>query len=109
MPSLENNTLPPYDDIINTQTSTGVTTTSVPKTIKGIPFFNLYVNDTVGNYKFLSDYNARYTVLAGDSFLREGSQMLYDTAPGKSQSLAASTLLSSPYLKDNLFSLFPGG
>jgi hypothetical protein len=52
VPALSNNTLT-YIDNINTQTSTGITTTSVSKTIKGIPFFNLYVNDSVGNYQFL--------------------------------------------------------
>lgn len=67
------------------------------------------MNDVVGKYNFLPDYSARYTVLAGDSYLKEGSQILYDTTPGASQSLAVSTLLSTPYFQDTLFSVFPGG
>ncbi len=58
-----------------------MTTQSVTKTLQGISFYNLYVHDVVGKYSFLPDYNARYTVLAGDSYLKEGSQILYDTTP----------------------------
>jgi hypothetical protein len=107
VPSIEANTLT-YTDAENTQTSTQVTTTNITKTIKGIPYYNLYVNDIVGKYNFLPDYNARYTVLAGDTYLKEGSQILYDTTPGASQSLAVSTLLSTPYSQDTIFSIFPG-
>ena len=70
VPGIEANTLT-YTDIENTQTPTGVTTTPVTKVIKGISYYNLYVADTVGKYGFLPDYNARYTVLAGDSYLKE--------------------------------------
>ena len=51
------------------------------QTIEGISYYSLYVNDTVGKYSFLPDYNARYTVLAGDAFIDEGSQILYETDP----------------------------
>ncbi len=57
----------------------------------------------------MPDYNARYTVLAGSTFLREGEQILYDTLPGQSQSLAVTTLLDSPYEKNSLFSILPSG
>jgi hypothetical protein len=86
-----------------------VTSTDTIKTIKWISYYNIYVNDVVGKYNFLPDYNARYTVLAWDSYIREWSQILYDTTPWASQSLAVSTLLSTPYSEDILFSLFPGG
>lgn len=59
--------------------------------------------------EFAPDYNARYTVLAGGEFLREGEDILYNTTPGQSQSLAVSTSLDSPQREDILFSLFPGG
>ena len=79
------------------------------KTISGIPFYVAYIKDLVGKYRFLPDYNARYTILAGDSYLDEASSILYDTMPGASQSLAVTTVTTSPYEKDALFSLFPGG
>lgn len=80
VPAILANTIT-YTDTENTQTATGVTTQNVTKTLQGISFYNLYVNDIVGKYSFLPDYNARYTVLAGDSYLKEGAQILYDTAP----------------------------
>ena len=67
------------------------------------------MSESVGKYNFLPDYNARYTVLAGDSYLDEASDILYDTTPGASQSLAVTTATVSPYETDTLFSLFPGG
>ena len=60
-------------------------------------------------WKFGADYNARYSVLAGDSYLREGEDILYDVTPGASQSLAVSTILQSPYARDVLFQTVPGG
>jgi hypothetical protein len=63
IPSIESNTIT-YSDVENTQTSTGVISANISKTIKGISYYNIYVNDVVGKYNFLPDYNARYTVLA---------------------------------------------
>ena len=69
-----------YIDNDNTDTTVGVSTTENTRQLFGISFFHLYVPDGVQKYNFLPDYNARYTVLAGDSYLREGSQILYETA-----------------------------
>jgi hypothetical protein len=99
-----------YTDTETIQNPDGtVSTTEVPKTISGIPFYQVYVPDVTTKFSFLPDYNARYTVLAGESYLKEGSQILYDVDAGQSQSLAVTTLLSSPYERENLFSLVPGG
>lgn len=87
----------------------GVQTNTGTKTITGIPYFQLYVPDVGRMYSFRPDYNARYTVLAGDAYLSEASQLLYEITPGQSQSLAATTLLTSPYEKETLFSVYPGG
>ncbi len=78
-------------------------------TLTGIPFYVMYVAEDVEKYNFLPDYNARYTVLAWDSYLREGEDILYNTLPWQSQSLAVSTILTSPYEQSPIFSIFPGG
>lgn len=78
-------------------------------TISGIPSTPIFVPTPKQKFVFRPDYNARYTVFAGDSFLRESENILYDTTPGVSQSLAASTLMTSPYQTENYFSIFPGG
>ena len=78
-------------------------------TIGGISRYVVYIADDRGKMEFAPDYNARYTVLAGGEFLREGEDILYNTTPGQSQSLAVSTSLDSPQREDILFSLFPGG
>lgn len=67
----------------------------------------IFTNDA--KYNFADDYNARYTVLAGGSFLREGEDILYNADPKKSQSLAVTTLLASPIADETIFSVFPGG
>lgn len=40
-------------------------------TITGVTYASLYVPPTQTDFSFLPDYNARYTVLAGNSFLRQ--------------------------------------
>lgn len=66
-------------------------------------------------FAFHDDYNARYTVLAGGSFLREAENILYGSRNAspekyqKSESLAATTLLASPYNDSSLFTIFPSG
>lgn len=60
-------------------------------------------------YDFRNDFNARYTVLAGGTFLREGEDILYHTDKNNSQSLAVSTLLASPMADEKIFSIFPNG
>jgi hypothetical protein len=107
VPSIKLNTIT-YVDNDTGSTSTTATGT-VTKTITGISFYQLFVPDEWRKYGFRPDYNARYTVLAGDSFLSEWSQILYETAPGQSQSLAVSTILTSPYERESLFSIYPGG
>ncbi len=77
--------------------------------ITGIDRYTAYVEGPHEQIEFAPDYNARYTVLAGDSHLREGEDILYNTTPGLSQSLAVSTLLDTPYHRDILLSLLPGG
>ncbi len=59
-------------------------------------------NTAQTKFDFLPDYNARYTVLAGGQFLREGEDILYDSDPDKSQSLAVTTLLDSPYTSQTI-------
>lgn len=61
------------------------------------------------NYDFRSDYNARYTVLAGGTFLREAEDIVFHADKDNSQSLAATTLLDSPLAEDVILSVFPGG
>ncbi len=39
--------------------------------ISGISYASIYVPSSENSFSFLSDYNARYTILAGDSFLRQ--------------------------------------
>jgi hypothetical protein len=58
-----------------------LTDTNGVYTIQGIPYAVLYVPNQSNQYEFLPDYNARYTVLAGDAFLREGEDILYDVIP----------------------------
>lgn len=111
VPDIESNSLT-YTDTSSVQTVTDTTTSAVTtpletKVIRWIPFYHLYVQDVPVRFSFLPDYNARYTVLAGESYLREGSQILYDTLPWQSQSLAVSTLLSSPYDRESLFTILP--
>jgi hypothetical protein len=107
VPSIKLNTIT-YEDN-DTGTTSTTATWSVTKTITGIPFYQLFVPDTGRSYGFRPDYNARYTVLAWDAYLSEASQILYETAPWKSQSLAVTTILTTPYERDSLFSIFPGG
>ncbi|MBC7503535.1 VCBS repeat-containing protein [Candidatus Gracilibacteria bacterium] len=78
-------------------------------TVGGIDKYIAYIKGNDEKINFAPDYNARYTVLAGGSFLREGEDILYGTAPGLSQSLAVSTILDSPYRYDTFLSIFPGG
>jgi hypothetical protein len=74
----------------------------------GIPFYATYIADKVQKFDFLPDYNARYSVLYGDSYLREWEDILFDTSPKLSQSLAVTTLLDSPFAKEALATVFPG-
>ncbi len=76
-----------------------------------IQWIDRYVAYIVGKNEkldFAPDYNSRYTVLAGWSFLREGEDILYNTTPWLSQSLAVSTVLDSPMKEDILLSILPG-
>ena len=75
--------------------------------IFGIPKYAAYITLDAGVTDFAPDYNARYTVLAGDSFLREGEDILYNTTPSNSQSLAVSTILDTPYSEDVVLSVSP--
>lgn len=77
--------------------------------VAGLEKYAAYINPDRGQIDFAPDYNARYTVLAGGSFLREGEDILYNTTPGQSQSLAVTTVLENPYTEDTLFTLYPGG
>ncbi len=92
---LENNTLT-YADKLGSYTLTGVS------------YASLYVPPTDVDFSFLPDYNARYTIFSGDSYLRQSENILYDVSPGQSSSLAVSTLLDSPYRQDQVLSLIPG-
>lgn len=76
--------------------------------IKGIPYYATYIEWAREQFDFLPDYNARYTILSWGDFLREGEDILYNTTPWESQSLAVSTLLDSPYEQSTLFTIFPG-
>ncbi len=77
--------------------------------VKWIPYYAHYVVGIRESFDFLPDYNARYTVLYGESYLREWEDILYNSDPNNSQSLAVSTLLDSPYKKDIFLSVSPGG
>ena len=76
--------------------------------IYGIDLYTAHISGNAEKIDFAPDYNARYTVLAGGSYLREGEDILYNTTPGQSQSLAVSTILDNPYKEDVLMSVFPG-
>lgn len=69
----------------------------------------MYIPHEEQSFRFYPDYNARYTVLAGGSFLREAEDILYHQTPGQSQSLAVSTLLETPYTRESVLTVFPGG
>lgn len=71
--------------------------------------FALQISSEKSHYDFRDDYNARYSVLAGGSYIREGEDILYHSAKDNSQSLAVTTLLDSPYAEDTILSVFPGG
>lgn len=77
--------------------------------IKGIPHYATYLIGNREQFDFQKDYNARYTVLAGGAFLREGEDILYNSLPDQSQSLAVSTLLDLPEASAEYISLLPGG
>jgi hypothetical protein len=106
VPALKNAILH-YEDHETTTNAQGVSVTKEQKTFTGISMYQLFVPDEWRKYNFLPDYNARYTILAWDSYLSEASQILYETDGGASSSLAVSTLLTSPYEKETLFSLYP--
>lgn len=78
-------------------------------TMRGIPKYTAWIKALTQRFNFLEDYNARYTVLAWGTFLRESEDILYNTTPGSGQSLAVTTLLDTPFKRDTVFSLFPGG
>ncbi len=77
--------------------------------VGGLPFYATYVDGPREKFDFLPDYNARYSVLYGDSYLREAEDILYDSDKTKSQSIAVTTLLDSPFLENNLVTVTPGG
>jgi len=77
--------------------------------MQGISRYVARVSSLAQRFNFLEDYNARYTVLAGGTFLRESEDILYNTTPGSGQSLAVTTLMDTPYKRDMIFSIFPGG
>lgn len=78
-------------------------------TIRGIATYTAWITSLNKRFNFTADYNARYTVLAGGEFLRESEDILYNTTPGSSASLAVTTLLDTPYKTDTLMSISPGG
>lgn len=80
----------------------------VVRTISGIDIYTAFISGIQEVIDFAPDYNARYTILAGGAFLREGEDILYNTTPGQSQSLAVTTILDSPYKEDTLVSILPG-
>ncbi len=77
--------------------------------IPWIPHYATYIDGLSEGFDFPPDYNARYTVLGGGSFLREGEDILFNTHPGQWQSLAVSTLLDGIYSDSTLFSIIPWG
>ena len=77
--------------------------------IYGIPYYVAWITSLNKRFNFTQDYNARYTVLAGGSFLREGEDILFNTTPGSGASLAVTTLLDTPYQIESLLSILPGG
>jgi hypothetical protein len=77
--------------------------------ISGIGKYVAFIKSSRERFDFLSDYNARYTVLAWDSYLREAEDILYNTSPLNSQSLAVTTLLDNPYTEETLFRISPNG
>jgi hypothetical protein len=81
----------------------------IVQSIYGIDIYTAYISGNQETIDFAPDYNARYTVLAGGSFLREGEDILYNTTPGQSQSLAVSTILDNPYKEDILATMLPWG
>ena len=76
--------------------------------IRGIPHYVAWVSSLPERFDFTEDYNARYTVLAGGSFLRESEDILYNTTPGSGASLAVTTLLDTPYRTETIFTMLPG-
>jgi hypothetical protein len=46
--------------------------------IPGIDTYTTHISGTADVLHFAPDYNARYTVLAGGAYLREGSDILYE-------------------------------
>ncbi len=101
VPLLKNNKLE-YKD----KDAAGVVTI---KFATGSDRYEAYISGKQQTIEFAPDYNARYTVLAGGSFLREAEDILYDVAADKSQSLAVSTILDDPYKQDGLMSVSPWG
>lgn len=77
--------------------------------IQGIDRYVAYIVGKKEKINFAPDYNSRYTVLAGWSYLREWEDILYNTTPWLSQSLAVSTVLDNPIKEDILLSILPGG
>jgi hypothetical protein len=84
------------------------TDNSWPHTISGISQYATYIQWNRESFDFLPDYNARYTVLAWGSFLRESEDILYNSTTWNSQSLAVSTLLEPSEQKNTLVSVFAG-
>ncbi len=78
-------------------------------TIRWIPKYIAWVRSLPDRFNFVEDYNARYTILAWWAFLRESEDILYNTSYGSWQSLAVTTLLDSPYKKEAIFTILPGG
>lgn len=76
--------------------------------IGGLPFYATYVDGPRERFDFLPDYNARYSVLYGDAYLREAEDILYNSDKITSQSIAVTTLLDSPFLENNLVTVTPG-
>lgn len=69
-PAISQNSIS-YRDDVNVELSGAISTTESIRQLYGISYFQLYVPDVVDAFSFLPDYNARYTVLAGDSYLKE--------------------------------------
>ena len=79
-----------------------------PHVVPGVDQYVVYIVGKDEKINFAPDYNARYTVFAGGSFLKEGEDVLYNVTAGKSQSLAVSTVLDTPDREDILVSFLPG-